>query len=215
MSPKSRKSSVLWTYYKAIRDTHYAKCSFCSARISYKTSSTNLKRHLQRKHPAVYLKIFQLIEEETLTESTDVNEGDNPLSAEEPDSPKPLKPIEVNAQARRSSLLGKRSSKLWNYFEVINNEKQVARCTLCDLKFSFRSTNTNLRKHLVRRHHEEYITLDSTEAIRANPKVKKPSAKAAIFDEHSFDIELTDLPMESPEASPRRHATSVVRRHLS
>lgn len=213
MSPKSRKTSILWTYYKVIRDTHYAKCSFCSARISYKTSSTNLKRHLQRKHPAVYLKIFQMIEEETFTETTDIDVGD-PLSANELDSSKLLKANEDNPQARRSSLFGKRSSKLWNYFDVMSDDNQVARCTLCDLKLSFRSTNTNLRKHLDRRHHEEYQKLDSTEAIRAKPKLRKPSAKAAILDEHTFDLEFTDLPMESPAASPRRHTTSVVRRHL-
>lgn len=212
MSPKSRRTSILWNYYKVIRDTYFAKCSFCSARISYKSSSANLKRHVQRKHPAAYLKIFQLIEEETLTESIDV-EGGDPLSANELDSPEPLKSIKDNVQARRSSLFGKRSSKLWNFFDVVNNDKQVARCTLCDLKLSFRSTNTNLRKHLSRRHREEYETLDSTEAIISKPKIKKPSGKAAIFDEHSFDLEYTDLPTESPAASPRRHTTSVVR-HL-
>ncbi|CAG9763629.1 unnamed protein product [Ceutorhynchus assimilis] len=36
-------------------DDNYATCNLCTTKLSYKTSTTNLKRHLQIKHPTVSL----------------------------------------------------------------------------------------------------------------------------------------------------------------
>ncbi|CAB0019754.1 unnamed protein product, partial [Nesidiocoris tenuis] len=46
----------------------------------------------------------------------------------------------------------KKSSPLWSFFTVIDNEKKVARCDLCRSECSFKTTISNLRKHLKSRH---------------------------------------------------------------
>lgn len=41
-------------------------------------------------------------------------------------------------------------SPIWNLFEVI--DRDCARCLICAKRFSYRSTTSNLRKHLERKH---------------------------------------------------------------
>lgn len=48
------KSSALWQFFEEI-DTEYAKCNMCKQKLSYKTSTSNLKKHLNSKHPTVSL----------------------------------------------------------------------------------------------------------------------------------------------------------------
>ncbi|CAH1107682.1 unnamed protein product [Psylliodes chrysocephalus] len=47
-----RKKSTLWSFFQPTTDQK-ATCNLCRQNISYKTSISNLKRHLQRKHPLV------------------------------------------------------------------------------------------------------------------------------------------------------------------
>lgn len=56
MSSKVRKTktSKLWRYFKPI-DEHFAICNMCKQKLSYKTSTSNLKKHIQSKHPSVKL----------------------------------------------------------------------------------------------------------------------------------------------------------------
>lgn len=49
-----RKISYLWNFFSVIDET-MAKCNMCAAKLSYKTSTTNLKRHIQAKHSTVSL----------------------------------------------------------------------------------------------------------------------------------------------------------------
>lgn len=49
-----RKSSKIWNFFTPI-DHVSAKCDICKNVVSYKTSKTNLKRHMDRKHPTVNL----------------------------------------------------------------------------------------------------------------------------------------------------------------
>lgn len=48
----NRKTSDIWQYCTVLDRTH-AKCTLCKQRLSYKSSITNIKRHLARKHPDV------------------------------------------------------------------------------------------------------------------------------------------------------------------
>lgn len=54
MSPKVKgtKSSALWRFFEVI-DAECAKCSMCKQKFSYRTSTSNLKKHLKNKHPTV------------------------------------------------------------------------------------------------------------------------------------------------------------------
>nr|CAD7428408.1 unnamed protein product [Timema monikensis] len=49
-----RKSSKMWNFFTPM-DQVFAKCNICKQRLSYKTSVSNLKKHMKRKHPGVAL----------------------------------------------------------------------------------------------------------------------------------------------------------------
>lgn len=51
---KKRKISYLWNFFSEVDET-FAKCNICSVKLSYRTSTTNLKRHMESKHPTVKL----------------------------------------------------------------------------------------------------------------------------------------------------------------
>ncbi|KAH8354238.1 hypothetical protein KR084_004328 [Drosophila pseudotakahashii] len=45
-----RKTSEIWCFFRAVDDT-YALCNICKAKLSYKTTTTNLSKHMNRMHP--------------------------------------------------------------------------------------------------------------------------------------------------------------------
>ncbi|CAG9840721.1 unnamed protein product [Diabrotica balteata] len=47
-----KKTSIVWDFFTIIDDAR-AKCNMCSQVLSYKTSVTNLRQHVQRKHPSI------------------------------------------------------------------------------------------------------------------------------------------------------------------
>lgn len=55
-----RKSSPIWDFFTPTSD-EIAKCDLCKQCFSYKTSVSNLKRHMQRKHPTVSLERQQVL----------------------------------------------------------------------------------------------------------------------------------------------------------
>lgn len=54
--------------------------------------------------------------------------------------------------------MAQKSSILWNFFDICDNEKQIAKCNLCHQKLSFKSTITNLKKHIGRKHPTVQLT---------------------------------------------------------
>lgn len=62
MSESRKRLSDLWRYFTYI-DTHYAKCDICKVNILHKTTMSNLKIHMERKHPLVDLRMYRLPQE--------------------------------------------------------------------------------------------------------------------------------------------------------
>lgn len=48
--------------------------------------------------------------------------------------------------------IDRHSSKLWTYFRIVSSAQSVAACSICGALLSFRSTTSNLRKHIIRKH---------------------------------------------------------------
>uniref|UniRef100_A0A1B6JR65 BED-type domain-containing protein n=1 Tax=Homalodisca liturata TaxID=320908 RepID=A0A1B6JR65_9HEMI len=50
--------------------------------------------------------------------------------------------------------MGKRqkSSALWSFFKVINEVEKIAKCGICQINLSYRSTISNLKHHITKRH---------------------------------------------------------------
>ncbi|XP_022185094.2 uncharacterized protein LOC111044304 [Nilaparvata lugens] len=55
----------------------------------------------------------------------------------------------------------RKHSFLWKYFSVVDREKGVASCNICGKHFSFKTTTSNLKKHLKRSNHFDHLNLDS------------------------------------------------------
>ncbi|KAH8383464.1 hypothetical protein KR009_008860 [Drosophila setifemur] len=49
-----RKTSEIWCFFRAVDDT-FALCNICKAKLSYKTTTTNLSKHMNRMHPTTAL----------------------------------------------------------------------------------------------------------------------------------------------------------------
>lgn len=56
---KMTTCTPVWRYFKKIPGTTMANCQMCVKQYSYKTSITNLKKHLKYKHAQEYHKILQ------------------------------------------------------------------------------------------------------------------------------------------------------------
>ncbi|KAL5237550.1 hypothetical protein ACI65C_004960 [Semiaphis heraclei] len=54
MSNSRKLKSDTWRYFTYV-DEHYAKCDICKTKISHKTTMSNLKKHIERKHPLINL----------------------------------------------------------------------------------------------------------------------------------------------------------------
>ncbi|PSN33316.1 hypothetical protein C0J52_21234, partial [Blattella germanica] len=46
------KTSIVWAHFKEV-DSYFAQCLSCDAVLSYRTSVSNLKKHLDTKHPSI------------------------------------------------------------------------------------------------------------------------------------------------------------------
>lgn len=59
---KRKRTSEMWNFFKSV-DENFARCNMCDTKLSYKTSTGNLKKHLIKKHSMllnsdVSLKLF-------------------------------------------------------------------------------------------------------------------------------------------------------------
>lgn len=86
----NRKTSNIWQYCTILDRTH-AKCGLCKQRLSYKSSITNIKRHLARKHPDVCQYIvgsqYQVAETIEIKPSTSDSEGTYENTFEDGENP--------------------------------------------------------------------------------------------------------------------------------
>lgn len=48
--------------------------------------------------------------------------------------------------------MDKRTSGIWAHFTIVEKQNCIAKCDICIKRYSFKSTLTNLKKHLSGRH---------------------------------------------------------------
>lgn len=71
MSNLSQKKSDIWLHFSPLSDNK-AKCNLCHSIYSHKGGSTsNLKKHLQHKHPSVLVSPEQISTGPSTSKSTD------------------------------------------------------------------------------------------------------------------------------------------------
>ncbi|CAH0403963.1 unnamed protein product [Chilo suppressalis] len=74
-----------------------------------------------------------------------------------------------------------RRSGVWEYFDVTDEEQRTANCQLCSEEFSYRSTSTNLVRHLQRKHGVVFMHSESDNDKEAWDyfTIKNPDKKLA------------------------------------
>lgn len=56
-TPTSRKWSAVWVHYRKVDQENKALCLLCMEKIQHQSSTSNLIRHLQNKHPSEYAQL--------------------------------------------------------------------------------------------------------------------------------------------------------------
>ncbi|KAL1491422.1 hypothetical protein ABEB36_012023 [Hypothenemus hampei] len=64
--------------------------------------------------------------------------------------------------------MNRRRSKMWNYFRVVNENRSMARCKFCLSVMSYRTTVSNLRKHLYKKHPDIVEHIEEAEQDNAS-----------------------------------------------
>jgi hypothetical protein len=73
-------------------------------------------------------------------------------------------------------------SKLWNFFTPVEGHS-VAICNVCKRKLSYKSTSSNLKKHLTSNHPN--VILPSSMISPAQPSTSQPTTSAQLTSSHA------------------------------
>ena len=57
LTPTTRKWSAVWVHYRKVDQEKKALCLLCMEKIQHQSSTSNLIRHLQNKHPTEYAQL--------------------------------------------------------------------------------------------------------------------------------------------------------------
>ncbi|KAI4468007.1 dna replication-related element factor isoform a [Holotrichia oblita] len=91
-----------------------------------------------------------------------------------------------------SSIKRAKTSEIWNYFTPIPSENFIANCNICKRKLSFKTTNSNLKKHLTSNH--PTIALPSSTKGHQNLQRHQEQEQQQQQDpQHSQQQALTDV----------------------
>ena len=64
----------------------------------------------------------------------------------------------------------RKRSDLWNFFEPVDEKSSFASCNICKAKLSFKTSTSNLKKHMINRHPTVAIGNDERDEVSLNIK---------------------------------------------
>ncbi|KAJ2946359.1 hypothetical protein O0L34_g12397 [Tuta absoluta] len=140
-SREGRLRSIAWDHFE-IKDKEkgVATCNICHEAFSYRTSVSNLMKHLRNKHTYVVIKGDNDDENEGGKDADNENSSDKSVP-----NGKPVK------------------SELWEYYQVKDEANKLATCTICLDQFSYQHTMAVLTKHLNLKHSIDFGEGDEEE----------------------------------------------------
>lgn len=205
--------SLVWQYFTKSTPDH-ARCLHCSEEFSYRGGSTsNLHKHIRSKHRDVLIstKVEEAINTSgLLTEMTvelvaDASEAnglpDNHLTDDMQVVCDVLMEtiVETTAEDRDGndeadafdSSTTKKFSGVWRFFSQIS--KARVRCNLCNGNYSYCNSTSNLRKHLIKIHGQDFQSRQKRslkdDGPMANDGANHTSSKMEDEDEEDEDDE--------------------------
>ncbi|XP_040168343.1 E3 SUMO-protein ligase ZBED1-like [Anopheles arabiensis] len=153
-TPGGKMYADIWNHYD--RDGTMATCHYCYRSIAFSAGSTsNLKKHLTRKHPMVTVQSRPAKKRQSLERKVKLPQSPRPLNDYfDEDSILPA----VGLQPRNRP---KPTSSVWNHFD---RSGTTAKCRICLRVLTYAGTTSNLRKHILRQH--PTLTLGKQEMTR-------------------------------------------------
>jgi hypothetical protein len=92
-SANRRKTSPLWAYFTELSGNEKkAKCDMCSQKLSYRSSISNLKTHLDTRHPTINLKLDERCANSSPVPSTSISNTGEVISDSQPSNSNDVQP---------------------------------------------------------------------------------------------------------------------------
>uniref|UniRef100_A0A674CD97 Centrobin-like n=1 Tax=Salmo trutta TaxID=8032 RepID=A0A674CD97_SALTR len=70
-TPSGRKWSSVWTHYERLEEQNRALCLICNEKIQHQSSTSNLLRHLSKRHPEAFARLEGHIKKQKTSRSDD------------------------------------------------------------------------------------------------------------------------------------------------
>ncbi|KAG9336979.1 hypothetical protein JZ751_029997 [Albula glossodonta] len=180
---KNKKRSAVWRYYQDGLDPNKVLCLVCSENINYPQNTSNLLRHLRKKHPSEYADIESQVKERSgegnramvcrslaeqtahngITDSDQIIQisvtGEESEEQEHSITNEDRKTVVadiVDAAYSFSVLPDKKRSAVWKYYQRGEDSTTVL-CLICSHNIQYRQNTSNLLRHLRKKHPDKYI----------------------------------------------------------
>lgn len=154
----------LWTHFKVVRGTDYAKCKYCHRMFPYKPLIKNLSQHLLDAHPTVY-KNYQL--------STAVPVASTSKNCQQ-------HTVMPKRKQNKSTFVNKRENvelpdQLLDHFLKIGKSNSI--CKYCSVKVF--TTSVNLSRHLKLQHLDIYLQYEASRRTTIASNVQNITAASS------------------------------------
>ncbi|KAF0744251.1 zinc finger BED domain-containing protein 6-like, partial [Aphis craccivora] len=117
--------------------------------------------------------------------------------------------------------MDKRTSGIWSYFSVIDQTNKISKCDICLKRYSFKSTLTNLKKHLAGVHaikmssnsstnHNESESIDNPDNPTHSTQTSEPSS--SLLSETNETASSLNTPSSSNAFTIMQASTSILKK---
>lgn len=161
--------SPIWKYFSRLENGTSAVCVLCRRVISYSSSTSNLKKHLLKKHEQAYEEMKKLPVGMYKPYKT-TSKADGILAASKTqlgDQEKKRGQTRHGTYEKTDKSSGpKKSSPYWNHYTILKNGVS-ANCHHCGKDIAYSGTSgSNLKKHLERKHPEVYTNMGEKSEVQ-------------------------------------------------
>lgn len=193
-----RKRSWIWRHFSLLDGLAAVRCHICSRKLQGNGGTSNLNRHLSKKHPL----LFRTHQSHSSLGSTDGSSA--PLEAARQGVPAELR---THEKARDDLPVRCKRKLIWRHFELLES-LAAARCRICMKKIRYLKGNStrNLFQHMSKRHPQLCSQLVS-DGSKVNGDALRTSESLRETEKHQLTEE--QQPIESLRTAQRKEAQAL------
>lgn len=193
-----RKRSWIWRHFSLLDGLAAVRCRICSRKLQGNGGTSNLTRHLSKKHPL----LFRAHQSRSSLGSTDSSSG--PLEAAGRGVPGELM---THEKARDDLPVRCKRKLIWKHFELLES-LEAARCRICMKKIRYLKGNStrNLFQHMSKRHPQLHSQLVS-DVSKVNADALRTSESLGETEKHQLTKEQELI--ESLRTAQRKEAQAL------